>query len=55
MEAMRADKKTQAGELRFVLARRIGAAQSVDGVAMDAVESVLAICAFCIGWSGEVP
>jgi 3-dehydroquinate synthase len=41
MEAMRADKKTQAGKLRFVLPRRIGEAKSVDGVAAEAVESVL--------------
>jgi 3-dehydroquinate synthetase len=41
IEAMRSDKKTQAGKLRFVLSRRIGEAESVDSVAMDAVESVL--------------
>jgi 3-dehydroquinate synthase len=41
MDAMRADKKTQAGKLRFVLTGRIGVAKSVDGVAADAVESVL--------------
>ncbi len=41
IEAMRADKKTQAGNLRFVLARKIGRAESVDGVRTDAVQSVL--------------
>jgi 3-dehydroquinate synthetase len=41
IEAMRTDKKAQAGELRFVLAPRIGAAQSHDDVPLDALHSVL--------------
>ena len=41
IEAMRADKKTQARKLRFVLVARIGMAKSVDGVPTAAVESVL--------------
>jgi 3-dehydroquinate synthase len=41
MDAMRADKKTQAGKLRFVLSAKIGVAKSVDGVPTAAVESVL--------------
>lgn len=41
LEAMRADKKTHAGKLRFVLAGKIGQAESVNGVPADAVESVL--------------
>jgi 3-dehydroquinate synthase len=41
IEAMRADKKTQAGKLRFVLAGKIGSAESVAGVPTAAVESVL--------------
>jgi 3-dehydroquinate synthase len=41
IEAMRADKKAQAGKLRFVLSRRIGEAESRDDVPMHAVETVL--------------
>ena len=39
--AMRTDKKVQAGKLRFVLAPRIGSAQSRDNVPLDALQSVL--------------
>jgi 3-dehydroquinate synthase len=39
--AMRSDKKTRDGKLRFVLTPRIGKAASYDGVALAAVERVL--------------
>jgi 3-dehydroquinate synthase len=39
--AMRSDKKTRGGKLRFVLASRIGKAGSCDGVPPAAVERVL--------------
>jgi 3-dehydroquinate synthase len=39
--AMRSDKKTRDGKLRFVLTPRIGKAASYDGVALPAVERVL--------------
>jgi len=39
--AMRSDKKTRDGELRFVLTPRIGKAASHDGVPLPAVERVL--------------
>lgn len=41
IEAMRADKKTRRGALRFVLSSRIGQARSVEDVPLEAVESVL--------------
>jgi 3-dehydroquinate synthase len=53
MEAMRADKKTQAGKLRFVLSPRIGVARSVDGVPLDAVESVLRFAPRVMGGGGK--
>lgn len=39
--AMRSDKKTRAGKLRFVLTPRIGTAQSYDDIPLDLVERVL--------------
>lgn len=39
--AMRSDKKTRAGKLRFVLTPRIGKARSCDTVPLDALERVL--------------
>jgi 3-dehydroquinate synthase len=39
--AMRSDKKTRAGKLRFVLTPRIGKAQSYDDIPLDLVERVL--------------
>src|ERR1700704_6514745 len=39
--AMRSDKKTRDGKLRFVLTPRIGKAASYDGVPLSAVESVV--------------
>jgi len=39
--AMRSDKKTRAGKLRFVLTPRIGKAQSYDDIPLDLVKRVL--------------
>jgi len=39
--AMHSDKKTRGGKLRFVLAPRIGKAQSHDGVPLETLERVL--------------
>jgi 3-dehydroquinate synthetase len=39
--AMRSDKKTRGGKLRFVLTPRIGKAASYDNVPLSAVERVL--------------
>ena len=39
--AMRSDKKTREGKLRFVLTRRIGKADSYDNVPVSAVERVM--------------
>ena len=39
--AMRSDKKTHAGNLRFVLSRRIGQAHTTSGVPMKALQTVL--------------
>jgi 3-dehydroquinate synthase len=41
ISAMHSDKKTHAGKLRFVLARRIGKAESHDGVPLETLERVL--------------
>jgi len=41
LDAMRSDKKTRAGILRFVLSPRIGEARSFDAVPLHAVERVL--------------
>jgi len=41
ISAMRADKKTRAGRLRFVLTPRIGKARSYDDIPLDLVECVL--------------
>jgi 3-dehydroquinate synthase len=53
IEAMRADKKTQEGKLRFVLAKKIGRAESVDGVPTAAVESVLRFAPSVLGGAGN--
>jgi 3-dehydroquinate synthase len=39
--AMRCDKKSRAGKIRFVLSAKIGAARSYEGVSLAAVERVL--------------
>lgn len=41
LEAMRSDKKTRSGVLRFVLSPRIGRARTYDNVPVEAVERVL--------------
>jgi 3-dehydroquinate synthase len=41
ISAMHSDKKTRGGKLRFVLAPRIGKAQSHDGVPLETLERVL--------------
>jgi 3-dehydroquinate synthase len=41
LDAMRSDKKTRSGVLRFVLSSRIGSARSYDAVPLHVVERVL--------------
>jgi len=41
LNAMRSDKKTRGGILRFVLSPRIGEARSYDTISLHAVERVL--------------
>jgi 3-dehydroquinate synthase len=41
LDAMRSDKKTRGGKIRFVLTPRLGQAQSYDTVPLDAVTRVL--------------
>jgi 3-dehydroquinate synthase len=41
INAMRLDKKTRGGKLRFVLTPRIGKAQSYDHIRLDLLERVL--------------
>jgi 3-dehydroquinate synthase len=41
LDAMRSDKKTRGGKLRFVLARKLGQARTFDGVPEKTVECVL--------------
>lgn len=41
IDAMQSDKKTRAGKLRFVLAPRIGKAESHDDVPLETIERVL--------------
>jgi len=41
LQAMRSDKKTRGGKLRFVLSPRIGRAGSYDGISEDIVKRVL--------------
>jgi 3-dehydroquinate synthase len=53
MEAMRADKKTQAGKLRFVLSRRMGEAHTSDAVPLEAVEHVLRFAPRMLEGSGK--
>jgi 3-dehydroquinate synthase len=47
LDAMRSDKKARAGELRFVLAPRIGRAKSYDGVDENKVLCVLRFMSHC--------
>jgi 3-dehydroquinate synthase len=41
IDAMRSDKKTHHGKLRFVLSPKLGKAGSYDGISLDAVRKVL--------------
>jgi 3-dehydroquinate synthetase len=41
IEAMRSDKKTRGGKIRFVLSPRLGKAQSYNSVSLDTVKRVL--------------
>jgi 3-dehydroquinate synthetase len=41
IDAMRSDKKTHHGKLRFVLSPRLGKAGSYDDISLDAVRKVL--------------
>ncbi len=52
--AMRSDKKTRSGILRFVLSPRIGAARSYDAVPLHAVERVLHFTPRLITASGKL-
>src|SRR4029077_8975154 len=52
--AMRSDKKTRDGKLRFVLTPRIGKAASYDGVPLAAVERVLRFAPHFFCDSGQV-
>ena len=52
--AMRSDKKTRSGILRFVLSPRIGAARSYDTVPLHAVERVLHFTPRLITASGKL-
>ncbi len=54
VEAMRADKKTQAGKLRFVLSRRIGEAHTSDAVPLEAVKHVLHFSPRMLEGSGKL-
>ena len=57
IEAMRSDKKSRAGALRFVLAPRIGKAATYDSVPIAAVERVLRFAPhfFCDDRCDEAP
>jgi 3-dehydroquinate synthase len=54
LEAMRSDKKTRDGKLRFVLTPRIGKAASYDGVPLAAVERVVCFAPHFFCDSGQV-
>jgi 3-dehydroquinate synthase len=54
LAAMRTDKKTRDGKLRFVLTPRIGKAASYDGVPLAAVERVLRFAPHFFCDSGQV-
>jgi 3-dehydroquinate synthase len=55
LDAMRSDKKTRAGILRFVLSPRIGEARSYDTVPLHAVERVLHFTPRLIAASSKLP
>jgi 3-dehydroquinate synthase len=54
IEAMRSDKKTQAGKLRFVLSRRIGEAHTSEAVPLGAVDHVLRFAPRMLEKSGKL-
>jgi 3-dehydroquinate synthase len=54
LDAMRSDKKTRAGILRFVLSPRIGEARSYDTVPLYVVERVLHFTPRLIAASGRL-
>jgi 3-dehydroquinate synthase len=53
ISAMHSDKKTRAGKLRFVLAPRIGEAESCDGVPLETLERVLHFAPHFVTPSGK--
>jgi 3-dehydroquinate synthase len=53
ISAMHSDKKTRAGKLRFVLAPRIGKAESRDGVPLETLERVLHFAPHFVTLSGK--
>lgn len=55
LKAMRSDKKTRGGKLRFVLANRVGKASTYDDVPEKAVESVLRFAPQLTKTSGKLP
>jgi 3-dehydroquinate synthase len=55
LDAMRSDKKTRAGILRFVLSPRIGEARSYDTVPLHTVERVLHFTPRLIAASSKLP
>jgi 3-dehydroquinate synthetase len=50
---MRSDKKARAGKLRFVLAPKIGKAESHDNVPLETLERVLHFAPHFINPSGK--
>ena len=55
VDAMRSDKKSRAGNLRFVLSPRIGEARTYDNVPLQAVERVLHFTPRLVAVSACVP
>ena len=57
IDAMRSDKKSRAGTLRFVLSPRIGKAATYDKISLRAVERVLRFAPhfFCDDRCDEAP
>lgn len=54
IEAMRSDKKTKAGKLRFVLSPRIGKARTYDDVPLEAVKRALHFTPELLSGAGEL-
>ena len=53
-DAMRSDKKTHGGKLRFVLSPRIGEARTYEDVPLAAVERVLRLAPAAMKESGKL-